>query len=106
MKGKKSDSTSRCDCKKHWETCNAENVQQHTELRHKQVCECLSMPKGVEFSEECVCVKSYNNEITEEEEEEALAKDKVVDSPMLEINTSDPSNNKPFNESDSSSIKK
>ena len=62
------------------------------------------MSKGVEYSEECVYVKSNNNERMEEEE--ALTKDKVVDSLMLEINTSDPRNNKLFDKSDSSSSKK
>ena len=103
-KGKKSDSASRCNYKKYWEICNAENVQQHMALRHKQVCECLSTPKGLEHSEECVYVKRNNNESLEEEE--VLTKDKVVDSPMLERNRSDPSNNKPFNESDSLSSRK
>ena len=62
------------------------------------------MPNGVECYDECVHVKSNNNESTEGEE--VLTKDKVIDSPMLEINISDPSNNKPFNESDISSSKK
>ena len=103
-KRNKSDSTSRHDCKNYWETHNAENVQQHTELFHKQVREHLNLTKGVECSEEYVHVKSNKNESTKEKEE--LTKDKLVHSPILEINMSDPINPKPFNENDSSSSKK
>ena len=87
---KKTD-TDRRGCKKYWETCNA-GKHQHLVLRHKQACEYLNLPKGVEHLDECVCVKNENDEDVKADIE--LPKNNEIKIPTLIITENNVSDDK------------